>query len=44
MLRTIQVGSCTFIQGFFVRMLENGLMQIRVGTRLYCGRPVSRTI
>jgi len=44
MLCTVQLGSCTLIQGLFVRLLENGFMQVRVGDRLYAGRPVkSRT-
>ncbi len=31
MLRTIQVGSCVSIQGIFVGLLTNGLIQIRDG-------------
>ncbi|PIV77175.1 MAG: hypothetical protein COW54_15980 [Rhodobacteraceae bacterium CG17_big_fil_post_rev_8_21_14_2_50_63_15] len=42
MLRTIQLGTCVSIQGIFVRMLANGLMQVRIGDQLYVGRPVSR--
>ncbi|MFU8835442.1 hypothetical protein [Roseovarius autotrophicus] len=42
MIRTIQIGSAASIQGIFVRLLDNGLMQVRVGTRIYTGRPVSR--
>ena len=41
MLRTIQVGSCVSIQGNFVGLLTNGLIQIRVGDRVYSGRPVT---
>jgi hypothetical protein len=41
MLRTIQLGSCTLVQGLFVRLLDNGCLQVRVGDRLYAGRPVS---
>ncbi|VVT11810.1 conserved hypothetical protein [Roseovarius sp. EC-HK134] len=42
MLRTVQLGSCVSIQGIFVRLLSNGLMQVRVGSRLYSGRPVEQ--
>ncbi|PKQ13242.1 MAG: hypothetical protein CVT70_04525 [Alphaproteobacteria bacterium HGW-Alphaproteobacteria-1] len=42
MFRTIQLGSAVSIQGIFVRLLSNGLMQVRVGARIYTGRPVSR--
>jgi hypothetical protein len=42
MLRTIQTGSCTLIQGIFVALLENGFMQVRVDDRLFVGRPVSK--
>lgn len=42
MLRTVQLGSCVWIQGIFVQLLSNGLMQVRVGDRLYSGRPISR--
>ncbi|KNX41536.1 hypothetical protein ROTO_19360 [Roseovarius tolerans] len=41
MIRTIQTGSCTLIQGMFVKLLENGFMQVRVDDRLFVGRPVS---
>ncbi len=41
MLRTIQVGSCTSIQGIFVGLLTNGFIQVRVGNRVYSGRPVT---
>ena len=40
MLRTISIGTRIMIQGVFVRALETGLMQVRVGDRLYTGRPV----
>lgn len=42
MLRTIQLGTCVSIQGVFVRMLGNGLMQVRIGDQLFVGRPVPR--
>jgi len=41
MFRTIQLGSTVSIQGIFVRLLGNGLMQVRVGSRIYTGRPVT---
>ncbi|WP_258953911.1 hypothetical protein [Cognatishimia activa] len=40
MLRTIMVGSCISVQGFFVRNLPNGLIAVRVGERVFQGRPV----
>ena len=42
MLRTIQIGSCTSVQGLFVRLLEDGRMVVRVGQRLYAGLPIER--
>jgi len=44
MLRTVQVGSCVSIQGIFVRMLANGLMQVRIGNKMFVGRPVSQRV
>lgn len=43
MLRTITVGSCVSVQGSFVRKLANGNIQVRVGEKVFEGRPVSRT-
>jgi hypothetical protein len=40
MLRTITVGDYVSVQGTFVQMLKNGLMQVRVGRRVFTGRPV----
>lgn len=40
MLQTITIGSRILIQGVFVKVLESGLTQVRVGTRLFTGRPV----
>jgi hypothetical protein len=34
------LGTHVSIQGTFVRMLETGLMQVRVGSRVFTGRPV----
>jgi hypothetical protein len=41
MVRTITVGQHLSIQGIFVAMLESGLMQVRVGGRIFTGRPVA---
>lgn len=41
MLRTIAVGSCVSVQGTFEQQLENGKIVVRVGDRLYTGRPVT---
>lgn len=43
MLRTIIVGSCVSVQGLLVKQLENGRMVVRVGERIYEGRPVTNT-
>lgn len=40
MLRTIMIGSCVSVQGFFVRALENGRIVVRVGDVDYSGRAV----
>ncbi|WP_275296965.1 hypothetical protein [Jannaschia sp. Os4] len=40
MLRTITIGTRILIQGVFVRALDAGLMQVRVGDRVFTGRPV----
>ena len=40
MLRTILVGSCVSVQGTFVRTLSDGRIVVRVGKRLYTGKPV----
>ncbi len=40
MLRTIVLGSYLSIQGTFVRALDNGKIVVRVGSRLFEGRPV----
>ncbi|MBZ4020920.1 hypothetical protein CKO11_00405 [Rhodobacter sp. TJ_12] len=42
MLRTIVVGSCVSVQGTFENQLENGKIVVRVGERLYAGKPVLR--
>ncbi len=43
MLRTITLGSCVSIQGFFVKALEDGRIVVRVGTRTFKGIPIGRT-
>lgn len=40
MFRTIAIGNHISIQGTFVQMLQDGLCQIKVGTRLVTGRPI----
>lgn len=40
MLKTISIGNYLSVQGIFVRMLKDGLCQVRVGTRCFTGRPV----
>lgn len=41
MLRTILLGSCVYVQGTFVRNLDDGKIVVRVGERLFQGRPVA---
>lgn len=41
MMRTITLGSCVSVQGTFVRKLNNGKIVIRVGERMFEGRPIS---
>ena len=41
MLRTVTIGSHVSIQGIFVKLLECGRMQVRVGSRIFTGQPVS---
>lgn len=40
MMRTISMGSCVSVQGAFVRQLSNGKIVVRVGERVFEGRPV----
>lgn len=40
MIRTITLGSSVFMQGIFVKALENGLVRIRIGEVTYDGYPV----
>jgi hypothetical protein len=41
MLQTILIGSCISVQGLLVKQLANGRMLVRVGERLYEGRPAN---
>ncbi|MBL4627991.1 MAG: hypothetical protein JKY00_08125 [Roseicyclus sp.] len=41
MLTTILIGTCVSIQGDFVRRLSSGLVTVRIGEKLFTGRPVS---
>ena len=40
MFPTIVIGSCTSVQGVFLRSLEDGRIAIGVGDRTFVGRPV----
>jgi hypothetical protein len=42
MLHTIMMGSCVSVQGLLVKTLPDGRVQVRVGTQLFTGRPVSQ--
>lgn len=42
MLKTIMIGTCVLVQGVFAGTLANGFMRVRVGNKVYCGRPVMR--
>lgn len=41
MLRTIVIGSCVSVQGVFEGLTGRGTMLVRVGGRLYEGRPLT---
>ncbi|WP_255470992.1 hypothetical protein [Paracoccus sp. M683] len=40
MIRTITIGSCISVQGLFERKDANGMIAVRVGDKLYVGKPV----
>ena len=42
MLRTITVGTCVSVQGTYVRSLPDGRIAVKVGDRVYAGRPVTK--
>lgn len=44
MLKTILLGSCVYVQGTFVRTLDNGKIIVRVGNRLFEGLPVEAKV
>lgn len=44
MIKTILLGSCVYVQGTFVRTLDNGKIVVRVGDRLYEGLPVEAKV
>jgi hypothetical protein len=41
MLRTIVLGTCVSMQGIFVRKLPDGRIAVRVGKKIYEGKPVT---
>jgi len=41
MIRTITWGSYVSIQGHFIRKLANGNIVVRVGKKMFEGRPIS---
>ena len=40
MLRTITMGSCVSAQGTYVRALPDGRIAVKVGQKVYEGRPI----
>ncbi|TCO73476.1 hypothetical protein [Rhodovulum euryhalinum] len=42
MIETIVLGSCVSVQGAFVARRPDGRIVVRVGDRLYEGRPVNK--
>lgn len=44
MLKTILLGSCVYVQGTFVRKLDDGKIVVRVGERLFQGLPVTAKV
>lgn len=41
---TVVLGSSVYIQGVFVRRHENGMITVRIGDRLFTGRPANTEI
>lgn len=41
MLRTITVGDYVSVQGMYVRTLPDGRIAVKVGEKVYEGRPVN---
>ena len=44
MLKTITIGNYLSVQGFLVRMLDNGRMVVRVDNKVYEGKPVAPAV
>ncbi|TCM82057.1 hypothetical protein [Rhodovulum steppense] len=42
MIQTIVLGSCVSVQGSFVARRPDGRIVVRVGDRLYTGKPVNK--
>lgn len=42
MLTTVTIGSHISVQGYFLKALANGLVQVKVGEKIFAGRPVSQ--
>jgi hypothetical protein len=40
MYRTIILGSCVTVQGIFLRTLANGRIALKVGNRVFEGKPI----
>jgi hypothetical protein len=40
MLRTITLGTCVSIQGLLEQTLPDGRISVRVGQKVFIGRPV----
>ena len=40
MIRTITIGSCISVQGLFESKDQNGNIAVRVGDKIYVGKPV----
>ena len=41
MIRTIVIGSCVLVQGTFVRAINDGLIAVKVGDKVFSGPPVA---
>ncbi|MCR9271658.1 MULTISPECIES: hypothetical protein [Mameliella] len=39
MLKTIVIGSCVSVQGLLEKTFPDGRISVRVGQRIYIGRP-----
>ncbi|WP_099045506.1 hypothetical protein [Pseudoponticoccus marisrubri] len=40
MLKTVLLGTCVSVQGFLEKKLPDGRIVVRVGDRMFTGRPV----